>query len=186
MSRIGVILGSTRPNRISPQIGQWAVRELRTGSAHVYVTIDLQDLNLPLFNEPQSPRVSQDYRHEYTKKWSALASSFDAFVLILPEYNGNMPAVLKNALDYLYQEWQGKFITYISYGFDGGTASAAAFEGTAAYFGFTLIDKNVSLCLMPEFFDENGQLVNPTEAFAAHVGELKAIDAAFTAALAAS
>lgn len=186
MSRIGVILGSTRPTRISPQIGQWAARELGAESAHNYEIIDLQELNLPLYDEPQSPRVSQDYKHEHTKKWSALASSFDGFVLILPEYNGNMPAVLKNALDYLYQEWQGKPITYISYGFGGGTASAAAFETTATYFGFTLLDKHASLNLTPELFDETGKLVDPAQAFGAQANELKAIDEALTAALAAA
>ncbi|AKK04985.1 putative flavoprotein [Corynebacterium mustelae] len=186
MSRIGVILGSTRPNRISPEIGQWAVQELSNGSELDYEIIDLKDLGLPVYDEPQSPRASNDYQNEHTKKWSALANSFDGFVLILPEYNGSIPGVLKNALDYLYQEWEGKPVAYVSYGFGSGANSAAAFEAIASYYGFKLVDKNAKLQLSGDTYGADGKLLDPAQIFGAQAADVKAIDAALKDALAAS
>lgn len=93
MARIGIILGSTRPTRISPVVGAWAQERLAALGNHTYEMIDLTEQNLPFFDEPASPKSGVPYQHQHTRDWSELISGFDGFVVALPEYNGGLPAV---------------------------------------------------------------------------------------------
>ena len=77
--------------------------------------VDLMDIGLPLLDEPHHPSERR-YLHEHTRLWSASVSAADAFVLVMPEYNVGFTAPLKNALDYLYEEWHHKPVGFVSYG----------------------------------------------------------------------
>lgn len=178
MARIGIILGSTRPHRVSPALGQWALSHLASGSANTYEIIDLRDHSLPFYDEPLPPRAAGgNYQHEHTQAWAQFVSGFDGFVVILPEYNGNMPAVLKNALDYLFVEWEGKPITYISFGGRAGMGSSAGFEAATGGWGFTLLPTHINIRMSRSFFNEAGELVDADAHFAEHLPALRAIDA---------
>jgi NAD(P)H-dependent FMN reductase len=82
--------------------------------------VDLAELNLPFLDEPDAAESGEPYRHEHTRRWSAITSAADAFVLVMPEYNQGYNAPLKNALDYLYTEWHDKPVAFVSYGMTSG------------------------------------------------------------------
>ena len=110
-----IIIGSTRPGRIGPSVATWIADRARDhGGFDVQVT-DLAELKLPLYDEPNHPRLRQ-YVNTHTKDWSALADSSDAFIFVTPEYNYGFNAALKNAIDYLYHEWHHKAAGIVSYG----------------------------------------------------------------------
>ncbi|MGH3211313.1 MAG: NADPH-dependent FMN reductase [Trebonia sp.] len=110
-----IIIGSTRPGRVGPSVAAWITeRAIEHGGFDVQVT-DLAELNLPLLDEPNHPRLRQ-YIHQHTKDWSALVDASDAFVFVTPEYNHGFNAALKNAIDYLHSEWQHKPAGIVSYG----------------------------------------------------------------------
>jgi len=115
MPKLAIIIGSTRPGRAGLPIAQWFATMARQHGGFDVTVIDLAELALPLLDEPHHPRLQQ-YLHDHTKQWSALADAADAFVFVTPEYNYGYPAALKNAIDYLHQEWQHKPVGFVSYG----------------------------------------------------------------------
>jgi NAD(P)H-dependent FMN reductase/GNAT superfamily N-acetyltransferase len=115
---IAVIVASTRPGRLGPAVAGWFVGATRAAAERAGVrveTVDLAEVGLPLLDEPEHPS-SGHYVHEHTRAWSRWVAAADAFVVVTPEYNYGMPAVLKNALDYLYEEWAWKPVGFVSYG----------------------------------------------------------------------
>lgn len=123
LTRIAVIIGSTRPTRIGPGIAQWSQRVLTEDSPLRYDLIDLADVGLPFLDEPLKPAL-HDYAHQHTRAWSELISGYQGFVFVFPQYNWGYPAPLKNALDFLYDEWRDKPATSITYGTRGGSKGA--------------------------------------------------------------
>ncbi|MEV0205353.1 NAD(P)H-dependent oxidoreductase [Streptomyces sp. NPDC050788] len=123
--RIALILGSTRPGRRGDQIAAWALQAARAHGGADYELIDLADHDLGNLDEPGNPNFQQ-YRHDHTRAWAALIDSFDGYVFLVPEYNHSYPGALKNALDYVYREWNDKAAGIISYG--GWVAGARAAE----------------------------------------------------------
>lgn len=121
MTRIGIILGSTRPNRVGPQVAQWVYDEaLKRNDADIeYELIDVADYNLPLLDEPKQP-AEGNYVHAHTINWSETISRCDGFIFVTAEYNHSIPAALKNAIDFLWVEWNNKACGFVSYGFMGG------------------------------------------------------------------
>jgi NAD(P)H-dependent FMN reductase len=96
-------------------IGQWFIEYARGHGGFEIEVADLAELQLPLLDEPAHPRLQQ-YEHQHTRDWSALVGAADAFVFVTPEYNYGYPASLKNAIDYLHNEWKYKPLGYVSYG----------------------------------------------------------------------
>lgn len=115
MVRVAVISGSASPNRTGAPIVEWIAERLRDRDEIEVDVVDLQELALPFFDEPNLPRFQQ-YVHQHTKDWSARVAAADAFVFVTPEYNGSFPAILKNALDYLHKEWHYKPAGVVTYG----------------------------------------------------------------------
>ncbi|MFT8536834.1 NADPH-dependent FMN reductase [Bifidobacterium aquikefiri] len=122
--KIAIILGSTRPTRISPTLGTWIADALRGHGLDVEI-IDLIQVDLPFLNEPEQPSLHL-YRNESTKRWSEIVSQYDGFILLSAQYNWGYPEVLKNALDTLYDEWRGKPVSVVTYGGHGGFQAALA------------------------------------------------------------
>ncbi|WP_327350661.1 bifunctional NAD(P)H-dependent oxidoreductase/GNAT family N-acetyltransferase [Streptomyces sp. NBC_01304] len=116
--RILVLVCSTRPGALGPAVGEWLTETLapcaRTLGADL-VPLSLGDLQLPFLDEEEHPSTGI-YRHEHTRRWSAIVAEADGFVVVTPEYNYGMPATLKNALDYLGPEWAWKPVGFVSYG----------------------------------------------------------------------
>lgn len=115
MVRVAVISGSASPNRTGAPIVEWIAEKLRDRDGIEVDVVDLQELALPFFDEPNLPRLQQ-YVHQHTKDWSARVAAADAFIFVTPEYNGSFPALLKNALDFLHKEWHYKPAGVVTYG----------------------------------------------------------------------
>src|SRR6476659_7077427 len=124
MLKIAIILGSTRPNRIGEGVARWVYDiAARRTDAH-YDLIDLKDQNLPLLDEPAPPSLGQ-YSQPHTKAWAAKIIQYDGFVFVTAEYNHGIPGALKNAIDYLYKEWNNKAAGIVSYGSAYGARSSS-------------------------------------------------------------
>lgn len=163
MTKIAVIAGSSRGARIGLQITEWVKAVANNPAVEL---IDLAEENLPFFDEPASPKSGNPYQHDHTKRWAAKIADYDGFVFVFPEYNGSYPAVLKNAVDYLYPEWKNKPVSYVSYGFGAGKRAAAAFSALAENVDLRLTEQVANLTLRPEIFAADGSIKDPDVAFA--------------------
>ena len=150
MSRIGIILGSTRPNRNGEQVAQWVHQIASQRSDTEFELIDLRDYPLPHLDEPLPPSLGQ-YQNEHTKRWAAKIASFDGFVIVTPEYNHGTSGVLKNAIDYLYAEWNNKAVGFVSYGAVGGARAVEHLRLVAGELQMADVRQQVTLSLITEF-----------------------------------
>lgn len=119
MIKIAVIVGTTRPGRKAQAVAQWIYEIAKKRTDAEFEVVDIQNFNLPLLDEPVPPSLGQ-YNHPHTKTWSAKIDSFDAFVFVTPEYNHGIPGSLKNAIDFLFKEWNDKAAGFVGYGSAGG------------------------------------------------------------------
>ena len=117
--RIGIIVGSTRPNRVGAVVAPWVHEVAAKRSDAEFTLVDLAEVNLPHLDEGLPPILGQ-YDNEHTKGWAATVASFDAYLFVTPEYNHSIPASLKNAIDFVYREWNNKAAGFVSYGVAGG------------------------------------------------------------------
>lgn len=115
MPKLMVIVASTRQARIGHTVADWVIATAQNrGDLEVEVA-DLQQINLPFFDEAQPPMMGQ-YEQPHTLAWAERVAAADAFLIVSPEYNGSYPGSLKNALDYLLAEWKGKLAGIVGYG----------------------------------------------------------------------
>jgi len=132
MPTLAVIICSTRPGRIGAPIATWFSDIATAQGAFDVELVDLKEVDLPLFDEPNHPMLA-DYVHDHTKRWSAIVGRADAFVFVTPEYNHSFNAATKNAIDYLHNEWQHKPVGFVSYGgVSGGTRAVQALKPICA------------------------------------------------------
>ncbi|HEY0389334.1 MAG TPA: NAD(P)H-dependent oxidoreductase [Gaiellales bacterium] len=115
MPNLLVVIASTRPGRIGLPVGEWFVDAAREHGAFDVSVADLAEWNLPFLDEPNHPRL-HEYVHDHTRRWSETVDAADAFVFVMPEYNHGINAPLKNAIDYLHEEWSRKPVGFVSYG----------------------------------------------------------------------
>jgi NAD(P)H-dependent FMN reductase len=157
-----IIIGSTRPGRVGPAVADWIARRAdEHGGFQVEVT-DLAELDLPMFNEPNHPRLRQ-YAHQHTKDWSALIDGSDAFIFVTPEYNYGFNAALKNAIDYLHGEWQHKAAGIVSYGgVAAGTRATQMLKQVLTSLKIMPVPESVNIPFVRGLLDEDGRL-KPTE-----------------------
>ena len=145
MPTLLVVTTSTRPVRIGPVITDWFASFAREHGGFDVDVADLGELNLPMMDEPQHPRLGQ-YEREHTKRWSAQVKAADAIVFVTPEYNGTFTAALKNAIDYLSAEWAYKPVSFVSYGgLSGGLRAVLSFKPIASAMGMYAIPQSVAL-----------------------------------------
>lgn len=114
--KIKIILGSTRHNRFGDKPANWIYEETKKKSGVLAELLDLRDYPMPFFDEPMGPAMlKENYSHESVKKWAAKIKESDAFIVVTPEYNHGYPAVLKNAIDSIFPEWNDKPVGFVSY-----------------------------------------------------------------------
>ncbi|MCR4261119.1 MAG: NAD(P)H-dependent oxidoreductase [Candidatus Colwellbacteria bacterium] len=119
--KVKVIAGSTREGRFSDKAAQWIAEEIQKQSGVAVEVLDLRDYAMPFFNEPISPAYKQEpYKDEAVSRFTNKIKEGDAFIIVTPEYNHGTSGVLKNALDWVYQEWNNKPVAFVSYGSVGG------------------------------------------------------------------
>jgi NAD(P)H-dependent FMN reductase len=158
MPRIGIILGSTRPNRNGEQVARWVLDIASQRADAEFELVDLRDYPLPHLDEPLPPSLGQ-YASDHTKAWAQKIASFDGFVIVTPEYNHSTSGVLKNALDFLYAEWNNKALGLVSYGGVGGARAAEHLRLVAAELQMADVRQQVALSLITEF--ENFSIFKP-------------------------
>lgn len=150
--RLAIVVGSTRPGRRGPQVAEW-VRDVAATHLQGRVRVELIDVALfalPLLDEPL-PAAIGDYRHAHTQDWAATVAGFDGFVFVTPEYNHSVPAALKNAIDFLFAEWNNKAAGFVSYGLNGGTRAVEHLRLTLAEVKVATVRSQVALGLFTDF-----------------------------------
>lgn len=153
MTKIGIITGSTRPGRNSIKVAEW-VKSIADGRGDAeYEIVDIADYNLPLYAEPISASYSQDYKTPEAIPWSKKINELDGFVFITPEYNHGITSALKNAIDYLYPEWNNKAAGIVSYGSSGGVRAAEALRVILAELQVADVRTHPALSLFTDFKD---------------------------------
>ena len=150
MTRIGIILGSTRPGRRGEQVANWVYDVASKRGDGEFELIDLVDYPLPHLDEPMPASLGQ-YQNQHTKDWAATIARFDGFVFVTPEYNHSTSGVLKNAIDYLYAEWNNKAMGVVSYGVVGGARAAEQLRLIAGELQMADVRTNVALSMFTDF-----------------------------------
>lgn len=150
--RIAMVIGSTRPGRRGDQVAHWveSVAGTKAGGEAEFAVLDLADFQLPLLDEPQ-PAAIGDYSNPHTITWANTVREFDGFIFVTPEYNHSMPASLKNAIDYLFGEWNDKAAGFVSYGLSGGTRAVEHLRLTLAEVKVACVRSQVALSLFTDF-----------------------------------
>lgn len=164
MLNIPVVLGSVRPNRNSEKPARFFVERIKL-AGHESQLVDFKELPLPFVDSPEEPsELNKHYPHENVQKWSAIADKADAFVLVIPEYNHGYSAVLKNALDWLYSEFEKKpfGLVGVSSGKFGGLRAMEQVRPIVEYFGSFAIRETVPFGPAQKAFNEQGQLIDET------------------------
>ncbi len=174
--RVAVVIGSTRPSRICPGIAEWVTAEAQDGSPLHYELVDLALVNLPLLDEPLIAALHQ-YEHEHTRAWSRTVSSYAGFVFVFPQYNWGYPAALKNAVDFLYDEWNHKPATCVTYGTRGGNKGAAQFREVLNGLHMRPLDHHVEIVITDDDVDEAWQLKDLNATMRPYRAQTRAIDA---------
>lgn len=152
MIRIGIIIGSTRPGRAGEAVAKWVFEQSKKRQDAAFELVDLLDYNLPILDEPY-PAAMQQYTKDHTKKWAAKIAEFDGFIFVTPEYNHATSGALKNALDYLYQEWTNKAAGFVSYGAIGGARAVESLRPIMSQLKIADIGDQVMLSLFTDFKD---------------------------------
>lgn len=174
VTTIRVIIASTRPVRVGPQIAEEVVKIIgENPQVNVEVT-DLKELNLPFLDEPEMPALG-NYVHEHTKNWSGLIKASDAVVIVTAEYNWGYPASLKNAIDYLYSEWRKKPILLVSYGAKGGPKAAEQLRQVLGRIRANVLEAGIQIPLNSEVDYGKDNLLNDAAAVVgAHAQDITA------------
>ena len=150
MTRIAIILGSTRPGRNGEAVARWAHDHAVKRTDASYDLVDIAEQNLPLLDEPVPPSMGK-YSKPHTQAWAAKIAAYDGFVFVTAEYNHSIPGALKNAIDFLYGEWNNKAAGFVSYGSAGGTRAVEQLRLVMAELQVATVRAQVALSLHSDF-----------------------------------
>jgi NAD(P)H-dependent FMN reductase len=150
MIKIALIIGSTRPGRKAEVVARWVHEIAKKRSDAEFELVDIKDFNLPLLDEAIPPSAGQ-YSQPHTKAWAAKIESFDAYVFVTPEYNHGISGALKNAIDYLYREWNNKAAGFVGYGSTGGTRAVEQLRLVMGELQVADVRAQVALSLFTDF-----------------------------------
>lgn len=174
---IGIIVGSNRPMRICRTVAEWVLKEMRHVELNLSL-IDLAEIDLPFLDEPDIP-ARNNYQKDHTKVWSNVVSQYDGFALVFPQYNWGYPAVLKNALDFLYHEWSGKPVSIMCYGGRGGFQATLAMKLVTQGLDMYNMATNPPLHIDEAMFDENGLFKDIDVSFSRYRVAMQAVSTEF-------
>lgn len=160
MLRVGIIVGSTRPGRKAAAVAKWVFEILKDRKDAEFEIVDIEDYKLPLLDEPVPPSRGQ-YSKPHTHAWSAKIGSLDAFIFVTPEYNHATSAALKNAIDFLFREWNNKAAGFVGYGGSGGVRAVENLRLVMGEVKVADVRAQVALSLMTDF--ENFTTFKPHE-----------------------
>ncbi|RAY11858.1 NADPH-dependent FMN reductase [Actinomadura craniellae] len=158
MTRIGIILGSTRPGRNGEGVARWVHEIASRRTDAEFELVDLLDYKLPHLDEAYPPSMGQ-YSQPHTLNWASKIASFDGFVMVTPEYNHSTSGALKNAIDFLFAEWNNKAVGFVSYGTVGGARAVEHLRLIAGELMMADVRNQVALSLHTDF--ENFSVFKP-------------------------
>jgi NAD(P)H-dependent FMN reductase len=158
MLKIAIIIGSTRPGRNGEAVAKWVYEIAKKRRDAEFELVDIKDFELPLLDEPVPPSMGQ-YSKPHTKRWAAKINSFDGFVFVTPEYNHGISGALKNAIDFLFAEWNNKAAGFVSYGSVGGARAVEQLRLVLAEVQIATVRNQVLLSLFTDF--ENFTVFKP-------------------------
>jgi NAD(P)H-dependent FMN reductase len=158
MLKIAIIIGSTRPGRNGEAVGKWVYEVAQKRRDAEFELVDIKNFNLPLLDEPMSPIMGQ-YSKPHTKTWAAKIDTFDAYVFVTPEYNHGIPGALKNAIDFLFAEWNNKAAGFVSYGGVSGVRAVEQLRLVLAEVQMATVRNQVLLSMFTDF--ENFSVFKP-------------------------
>ena len=158
MTKIGIILGSTRPNRNGEAVAKWVYDIAKKRKDADFELVDIKTFNLPLLDEPIPPSMGQ-YSKDHTKAWASKIKSLDAFVFVTGEYNHSVPGALKNAIDFIFAEWNNKAAGFVGYGSAGGSRAIEHLRQIMAEVMVADVRTQVLLSLFTDF--ENYSVFKP-------------------------
>jgi NAD(P)H-dependent FMN reductase len=150
MIKIAIIVGSTRPGRNGEAVAKWVYEVAKERSDAEFELVDIKDFNLPLLDEPLPPSLGQ-YSKPHTKVWADKIDHFDAYVFVTPEYNHGTSGVLKNAIDFLFVEWNNKAAGFVSYGGAGGARAVEQLRLVLAEVQIATVRSQVLLSMFTDF-----------------------------------
>ncbi|MGV9573171.1 NADPH-dependent FMN reductase, partial [Streptomyces nigra] len=150
MTKIGIIIGSTRPGRNGEAVARWVHEVAAERTDAEFEIVDLLDYKLPVLDEAY-PASLGNYTQPHTQAWAEKIASLDGFVIVTPEYNRSVPGALKNAIDFLYAEWNNKAVGFVSYGSVGGTRAVEHLRGIAGELQMADVRSQVALSLFTDF-----------------------------------
>lgn len=150
--RIAIVVGSTRPRRRARLVADWVLRcaERHLGDRASIELLDIADFELPLLDEPV-PAAIGEYAQPHTRRWAERVGRCDGFIVVTPEYNHAMPAALKNAIDYLFTEWNDRAAGFVSYGLHGGVRAVEQLRLSLAEVKVACVRSQVALNLFSDF-----------------------------------
>ncbi|MEV4535295.1 NAD(P)H-dependent oxidoreductase [Asanoa sp. NPDC049518] len=160
MTKIGIILGSTRPGRNGEAVAKWVYEHASKRSDAEFELVDLLDYKLPHLDEIGLPSMG-NYQQPHTLAWAEKIASFDGFVMVTPEYNHSTSGALKNAIDFLFAEWNNKAVGFVSYGSVGGARAVENLRLVAGELKLADVRSQVMLSLFHDF--ENFSVFKPGE-----------------------
>jgi NAD(P)H-dependent FMN reductase len=160
MLKIGIIIGSTRPGRNAEAVAQWVYKTAGKRNDAKFELVDLKDFNLPVLDEP-IPATMNQYMNSYTKTWAEKIDSLDAFIFVTPEYNHAPSGALKNAIDFIYAEWNNKAAGFVSYGSVGGVRAVEHLRLIMGELQVADVRAQVALSLFTDF--ENYSVFKPAQ-----------------------
>ncbi|WP_348788733.1 NAD(P)H-dependent oxidoreductase [Leifsonia sp. NPDC080035] len=155
MTRIAIIIGSTRPGRNGESVARWVLEHAQQRDGVEYELVDLADWNLPHLDEPM-PAAAGQYANDHTKAWAAKIAEFDGYLFVTPEYNHSTSGALKNAIDFVGAEWYNKAAGFVSYGVFGGARAVEHLRLVLSQLQVATVSAFVGLSLAHDF--ENWQL----------------------------
>lgn len=160
MYQLKIITSTVRPSRKGPIVTDWIAQKARQHKSFQVEVLDLKEINLPLMDEPLHPRLKQ-YEQEHTRKWSAKIEEADAFIFVTAEYDHNYPAPLRNALEFLFNEWGYKPAGIVSYGgVSAGTRAAKSLSGDLTSFRIVPLIEAVNIPFFTEFIKDGKLMPN--------------------------
>src|SRR6202040_99724 len=154
MLKVAIIIGSTRPGRKAEAVARWVYDIASKRSDAQFELVDIKDFNLPLLDEPV-PAAMGNYSKPHTKAWAAKIDSFDGYAFVTPEYNHGMNGALKNAIDFLYREWNNKAAGFVGYGGAGAARAVSHLRACRACVRVAAVQNQVQLSLMTDFENFN-------------------------------
>jgi NAD(P)H-dependent FMN reductase len=158
MLKLAIIIGSTRPGRVGEAVARWVYQIAQQRRGVEFELVDVRDFNLPLLDEPVPPSQGK-YSKPHTKAWAAKIASFDGYIFVTPEYNHGIAGALKNAIDFLYAEWNNKAAGFVGYGSAGGTRAVESLRLVMAELQVATVRAQVALSLFTDF--ENFTVFKP-------------------------